>query len=81
MKLIEAIERLEPLVNKELGEILNIEDMVDIIKAKGKTGQLLEKALGLSNSSNNLDFEDGELKTNKCDKFVNPKETMFITQI
>ena len=81
MKLIEAIERLEPLVNKELGEILNIEDMVDIIKAKGKTGQLLEKALGLSNSSNNLDFEDGELKTNKCDKFGNPKETMFITQI
>ena len=60
MKLIEAIERLEPLVNKELGEILNIEDMVDIIKAKGKTGQLLEKALGLPNSSNILDFEDGE---------------------
>ena len=29
----------------------------------------------------NLDFDDGELKTNKCDNAGNPKETVFITQI
>lgn len=27
-----------------------------------------------------LAFEDRELKTNKCDSFGNPLETMFITQ-
>ena len=32
-------------------------------------------------SSKNIDFEDGELKTNKCDADGNPKETVFITQI
>lgn len=35
----------------------------------------------LENTPNKLDFEDGELKTNKCDKYGNPLETMFITQI
>lgn len=52
-----------------------------IIVNKGKTGQLLELALGMHLSSTNLDFEDGELKTNKCDAYGNPKETVFITQI
>ena len=33
-----------------------------------KTGQFLELALGMNLSSADLDFEDGELKTNKCDK-------------
>ena len=28
-----------------------------------------------------MDFEDGELKTNKCDASGKPKETVFITQI
>jgi DNA mismatch repair protein MutH len=44
-------------------------------------GQLLERLIGLNNTSNNLDFEDGELKTNKCDKNGKPLETVFITQI
>ena len=48
---------------------------------KVKTGQLLELSLGMNFSSSNLDFEDGELKTNKCDINGNPRETVFITQI
>lgn len=48
---------------------------------KGKTGQLLELSLGMHLSNTNLDFEDGELKTNKCDIAGNPRESLFITQI
>ena len=48
---------------------------------KGKTGQLLELSLGMGLSSNNLDFDDGELKTNKCDAKGNPKKTVFIMHI
>lgn len=52
-----------------------------IIINKGKTGQLLELSLGMNLSNTNLDFDDGELKTNKCDSVGNPRETVFITQI
>jgi DNA mismatch repair protein MutH len=48
---------------------------------KGMTGQLLERLIGLFNSTSNLDFDDGELKTNKVDAAGKPLETMFITQI
>lgn len=81
MRLEDAIIRLEPIINRRLGNLLSEEQMVDIVRNKGKSGQLLEIALGLSNSSTTLDFENGELKTNKCDRYGNPKETMFITQI
>lgn len=81
MKLEEAIAKLEPLTNQKLGNILTEEQMKGIIRAKGRTGQLLEILIGLENSTKNLDFKDGELKTNKCDRFGNPLETMYITQI
>lgn len=81
MKLEEAKSALRPLIGKTLGQVLNEDDMIDIIKNKGKSGQLLEIALGLKNSNTTLDFEDGELKTNKCSMDGTPKETMFITQI
>ncbi|QCX33119.1 DNA mismatch repair protein MutH [Caloramator sp. E03] len=81
MKLIDAKERLHLLVGKEFGQVFSKEQLQDIIRNKGKSGQILELALGLENSSKPLDFEDGELKTNKCDRDGNPKETMFITQI
>lgn len=81
MKLEDAKRALEPLINKKFNELFNDSQMKDIIRAKGRSGQLLELALGLQNSNTTLDFEDGELKTNKCDKYGNPKETMFIKQI
>lgn len=40
----------------------------------------MELTIGLNLSNTTLDFEDGELKTNKCDRTGKPLETMFITQ-
>ena len=81
MRLAEAYYRLNELAGVRFGELFSSSDMEMIIVNKGKTGQLLELSLGMNLSSSNLDFEDGELKTNKCDKAGNPRETVFITQI
>lgn len=81
MKLAEANAKLNELSNISFGELFSEEQIAGIIKNKGKTGQLLELALGMELSSRNLDFEDGELKTNKCDHSGKPLETVFITQI
>lgn len=77
----EAKLALDSIVNKKLSSLVNAEQMQDIIRAKGRTGQLLEIVLGLNNTNATLDFMDGELKTNKCDRYGKPMETMFITQI
>jgi len=82
MKLIEAQKRIEKLAYIPFKEYLSpvqIQDAMMIIN-KGKTGQLLELTIGLNLSNTTLDFEDGELKTNKCDQTGKPLETMFITQ-
>lgn len=81
MRLEQAYERFNKLSNIPFGELFSPADIRMIIINKGKTGQLLELALGMHLSSTNLDFDDGELKTNKCDRFGNPRETVFITQI
>jgi DNA mismatch repair protein MutH len=81
MRLEEAHRRLVTLSGIRFEELFSPSDMETIIVNKGKTGQLLELSLGLPLSSSNLDFEDGELKTNKCDAVGNPRETVFITQI
>lgn len=81
MQLLEAQLKLQKLVNKPLGDFLSKEQLDGIIKNKGKSGQLLEVTLGMNLSNTTLDFDDGELKTNKCDKYGKPKETMFITQV
>ena len=82
MKLIEAQTKIEQLAFIPFKEYLSptqLEDAMMIIN-KGCTGQLLELTIGLNLSNTTLDFEDGELKTNKCDRFGKPLETMFITQ-
>lgn len=81
MRLEDAKIALKPLINKRFREIFTPSQMENIIRAKGRSGQLLELALGLQNTNTTLDFIDGELKTNKCDKEGNPQETMYITQI
>lgn len=80
MKLATAKERIEKLANIPFREYLSEEQYHNIILNKGRTGQLLELTIGLNLSNKTLDFEDGELKTNKCDHAGNPLETMFITQ-
>ncbi|MFW6028923.1 MAG: MutH/Sau3AI family endonuclease [Halanaerobiales bacterium] len=81
MKLNEAISKLEPIINRPFKEFLSDEQLKGIRINKGLTGQLLEIQLGLKNTSHNLDFEDGELKSNKVDIDGKPLETMFIKQI
>lgn len=81
MRLEEACNRFNDLARIPFGDLFSPADMNMIIINKGKTGQLLELSLGMSLSSSNLDFDDGELKTNKCDAAGNPRETIFITQI
>ena len=80
MKLVEAKRKIDSLANIPFKEYLSSSQYNDIIINKGKTGQILELTIGLQLSNTTLDFEDGELKTNKCDRFGNPQETMFITQ-
>lgn len=81
MRLEEACNRFNDLAGIRFGDLFSLADMNMIIINKGKTGQLLELSLGMNLSSSNLDFDDGELKTNKCDAAGNPRETVFITQI
>lgn len=81
MKLKEALNSIEELKGRRFEEIFTESQLNDIIKNKGKSGQILELAIGLKNTNVDLDFEDGELKTNKCNSDGKPLETMFITQI
>ena len=81
MKSKEAQKRILELCDIPFREIFNENDFETIIRNKGKTGQLLELALGKKLDSFNIDFEDGELKSNKCDANGKPLETVFITQI
>lgn len=82
MKLIEAQARIEKLAYIPFKKYLSPTQVQDAMMKinKGKTGQLLELTIGLNLSNTTLDFEDGELKTNKCDRTGKPLETMFITQ-
>ncbi len=81
MKLKEAQQKILELCNIPFSEIFTEDDFETIIRNKGKTGQLLELALGKKLDSFNIDFEDGELKSNKCDATGKPLETVFVTQI
>lgn len=81
MKLEQAKKALSQFMLTPFGRILKPEELVDLKTDKGIVGKLLERALGLNHTSLTLDFEDGELKTNKCCPDGSPRETMFITQI
>ena len=82
MKLYEAKEKIDKLANIPFNQYLEPSVFEDAMLKlnKGRTGQLLELTIGLNLSNTTLDFEDGELKTNKCNRNGNPLETMFITQ-
>ena len=64
MRIEEAYKKLrDGIVGKKFNEIFSSDDL---IRNKGKVGQLVEKFLGISPGNRNLDFVDGELKTFKC---------------
>lgn len=81
MRIIDALNRMQQILNIPFGKLFTEVELEGIVRAKGKTGQILELALGLNLTNGGLDFEDGELKTNKCDASGKPLETMFICQI
>lgn len=81
MKLKEALPFIEKVLGKKFDLVFDPKLIQDLRTNKGNVGQLLEQLIGLGNSSRRLDFEDGELKTNKSHIDGKPRETMFITQI
>jgi len=74
---------LRKFVGKEFRFIFTQNELLTIKKSqnKGIVGQLLERSIGLPNSSRTLDFSDGELKSNQSKRDGSPAETIFITQI
>jgi len=80
MRLEDAKAKLDLVVNRPFKELLH-ESGRDLVVDKGRAGKALEIVLGLRNSPKSIDFDDGELKTNKCDRYGKPKETVFISQI
>jgi len=81
MKLINARPKLRLIENIPFSTLYRKEELEGIIIAKGNTGKLLEKIIGLPAGNSLQDFEDGELKTNKARANGAPMETMFISQI
>jgi DNA mismatch repair protein MutH len=81
MRLTDVFDKLTTLYYRPFSELKQQEDISSFTINKGNTGQFLQELLNMPNNSHLTDFEDGELKTNKADKFGKPKETMFITQI
>ncbi len=75
MHLEDALELILALEGKTIGEI----GQPDLVN-KGIVGQIVERKIGVKLSSDLLDFENGELKSNK---FLNgrPAETLAVTQV
>jgi len=82
MTVQEGLEIIKQIPNKPFKMIFQKQDLSDIIKNKGKTGQLIEAViLKLHLSNKHLDFTDGELKTNKSKADGTPAETVAVCQI
>jgi len=81
MKLIDARPILRQVEHIKFKDLYTDDDLLNIIVAKGNTGKLLERIIGLPAGNSLQDFEDGELKTNKARADGSPMETMFISQI
>lgn len=81
MKLDEAIPIIEDVVGVPFRDFLPAPLLRDLHTNKGHAGQVLERYVGLKQGNARLDFEDGELKTNKSDFDGSPLETMAIIQL
>ncbi len=81
MKLADALAAIEPLVGRPFGDLVDAGLLPDLHTNKGHVGQVLEGILGLRLNSRHLDFEDGELKTNKVRLSGKPIETVAIMQL
>lgn len=82
MTLKEGLQIIRGIPNIPFEKIFNEHELLNISLNKGRTGQLLETVILLLNLSNTqLDFSDGELKTNKCKSNGMPSETVAVCQI
>jgi DNA mismatch repair protein MutH len=81
MRVEEVLPRLDTVMGRPFGELFAEYQLDGIMVAKGKTGKLLERLLGLAPGASLTDLENGELKTNKASSDGHPEETMFISQI
>lgn len=82
MRIDEGYSIISKIPAKTFGQMFTEQQMKDIRKNKGKSGQLLETViLNLKLSNRHLDFEDGELKSNKVKCDGSPSETIAICQI
>ena len=75
MKLSDAYPVCKNSINIPFRKLFSNFSTDDIIRNKGKSGQLMEKLCGLQLSNTTTDFEDGELKTSEL------KESTAITMI
>lgn len=80
MRTAEAVPILKAAIGIPFRELFK-DHPSDLTTNKGHAGQLLERYIGLKNGTNNIDFEDGELKTNKTHNNKTPAETIAVTQI
>lgn len=80
MRTADAVPILKAACRKPFRELLKGHP-ADLITNKGHAGQLLERYIGLSLGNSLIDFEDGELKTNKTAPNGQPVETIAVTQI
>ena len=70
MKLFEALPKIEKIIGIPFKDLYGKDELKDIVIAKGNTGKLLEKIIGIPAGNTLKDFDDGELKTNKCDEKI-----------
>lgn len=71
----DALKLILALEGEKIGDI----GQPDLVN-KGVVGQIVERKIGVDLSSDLLDFEDGELKSNKFLK-GKPSETLAVTQV
>ena len=75
MKISDAYPICKKSINIPFKDLFSNFKTDEIIRNKGKSGQLMEKLCGLKLSNTTTDFEDGELKTSEL------KESTAITMI
>lgn len=81
LRLAEAEQALQDLIDVPFGDLLPAKALAKVRVDKGLIGKLIERQLGLDQSTALLDFPDGELKSYMCHENGLPKATIAVTQI
>lgn len=79
--LIDYLPQIRELAGKPFTDVFTEEELAEMRKDKGKVGRMLEKKIGLLNTSSLKDFSDGELKTFKATGEGKPLQTVAVTML